>query len=259
MHEGGYRSFYFTKKERKKAYRCICWKRETEGEKRGFGRLSSQSDVSQWGECWADVPASPTAPSVWLTEVDNASLDLPVFFMPAIFGLSSLTQTQAYTYIYFVKTLYNNRRTLFYLFVQSVRHRSQRALESVDFVCVVMANVYTTWEMLLFSVILQYVNITKTSICSVSKRPRRERGSIQPLRTESQFVAVPAKAGTHKTPLGWLLTLVNTTDLLTSALSYRIYAKVQKLYLPFLTCSYQSSSTENRQQSRVFIKQLLLL
>lgn len=163
------------------------------------------------------------------------------------------TKTQPYTYIYVVKRLYNNRRTLFYSFVQYVQHRSQRALESVVFVCVVMTNVYTTGEMLLFPVTLQYVNITKTSICSGSKRPRRERGNIQPLRTESRFVVLPAKAGTHKTPLSWLFTLVNTTDLLTSALSYRIYAILQKFYLPFLTHSYQSSSTENKQQSCIFI------
>lgn len=59
----------------------VCWTEGMKSEKRGFGTLSSQSDVSQWGRCWADVPArtaSPTAPSVRLTEVDRPSLDLSV-------------------------------------------------------------------------------------------------------------------------------------------------------------------------------------
>lgn len=162
-----------------------------------------------------------------------------------------------YTYIYFVKMSCNSRRTLFYSFVQALWHRSPCALESVEFVYVVMANVYTTWEM--FTVILQYVNITKISIGSDFKRPRRERSSMQPLRTGSQFVVLPAKAGTQRTPLGWLFTLVNTTDLLTE-LSYRVCAKLQKFYLPFTWHVPTKAAVQRIDKNLAFLmKQLLVL
>lgn len=249
---------YFTTKDWEKAYKCICWTRETESEKACLpvwcqpmrGMLSRCASTSHSSVCLANRGGQRFS---WLVRVFHASR------FRACLLRQHMTKTRPYTYIYFVNTSCSKRRALFYSFVQSARHRSQRALESVAFVCVVIANVYTTWAMFLFPVILRYVNITKKSIGSGSKRPRREHGSIQSLRTESQFIVLPAKAGTHKTPLGWLFTLVNTTDLLTSALSCRIFSKLQKFYLPFLTCSYQSSSTENRQQSCIFIKQLLVL
>lgn len=83
MHEDGYIFLYSIRKDEKNLKMYML--HQGNSEKRWFGGLSFQSDVSQWGGRWADVPAAPTAPSVWLTEMDNASLDLAVFFMPAIF------------------------------------------------------------------------------------------------------------------------------------------------------------------------------
>lgn len=151
---------YFTKKDWEKAYKCICWTRETESEKACLpvwcqpmrGMLSRCASTSHSSVCLANRGGQRFS---WFVRVFHASR------FRACLLRQHVRKTRPYTYIYFVNTSCSNRRTLFYSFVQSVRHRSQRALESVEFVCIVIANVYTTWETFLFPVILRYVNITK--------------------------------------------------------------------------------------------------